>query len=427
MEDVLCIILGGGRGTRLYPLTKHRSKPAVPLGGKYRLIDITISNAINSGFRNIFVLTQFNSASLNMHITQTYVFDKFSKGFVEILAAEQTTESTNWYQGTADAIRKQMRRFDKDKYEHILILSGDHLYRMNYLNFLRHHLLTDSDITLSAIPISDSDAPKFGVMKINENLRITQFVEKPSEKDIIRQLYIPGNIKAMMKGNLQDEANLLASMGIYVFKKAVLKELLEDESRMDFGKDIIPFAISRKKVFAYPFKGYWEDIGSIESFFNANIQLANEKPNFFFYKDNWPIYSKPRILPSSKFYSSEIDSSIVSDGCLVRKSRIRNSIIGQRSIIHDNCSLERVVYMGADYYEPDDVLLEKHSKDIPLMGIGENSIIKNAIIDKNVSIGRNVRILNKKNIKETEDILYHIREGIVIIPKNTLIPDNTEI
>ncbi len=427
MENVLCIILGGGRGTRLYPLTKHRSKPAVPLGGKYRLIDITISNAINSGFRNIFVLTQFNSASLNMHITQTYVFDKFSKGFVEVLAAEQTMESTNWYQGTADAIRKQMRRFDKSKYEHILILSGDHLYRMNYLNFLRHHLLTDSDITLSTIPINETDAPKFGVMKINENLKITQFVEKPAQQDIIRQLYMPSNIKGMIRDNFRKEADLLASMGIYIFKRDVLKELLQDEKRIDFGKDIIPHAIEHKRVYAFPFKGYWEDIGSIESFFNANIQLAQENPNFFFYKDDWPIYSKPRVLPSSKFYSSKIDRSIISDGCLVRSSRIDNSIIGQRSIIHDNCHLNRVVYMGADYYEHDEVLKDKQEKGMPIMGIGSGSVIENTIIDKNVAIGKNVRITNKKGILEYEDEMFHIRQGIVIIPKNAVIPDNTEV
>lgn len=427
MEKVLCIILGGGRGTRLYPLTKHRSKPAVPLGGKYRLIDITISNAINSGMRDIFVLTQFNSASLNTHISQTYRFDTFTNGFVEILAAEQTAESSHWYQGTADAIRKQMRRFDKTRYDHILILSGDHLYRMNYRNFIRHHLISDSDITLSTVPIKDSDAPHFGIMKINEHLKITEFVEKPSEKDIIQGLYMPESIKTRISTKSQKDHNLLASMGIYVFKRNILKELLNDERRIDFGKDIIPYAIKHKKVFAYPFKDYWEDIGSINSFFNANIHLTYEEPNFFFYKDNWPIYCRPKILPSSKVYSSNIDSCIISDGCLIKDSTVKSSILGQRSIINSNCHLERVVFMGSDYYELDEEMKNKEEASIPKIGIGENCIIKNAIIDKCVSIGNNVKILNKNNIQEIEDPLYHIKDGIVIIPKGTIIPDNTEI
>lgn len=426
MNNVLCIILGGGRGTRLYPLTKHRSKPAVPLGGKYRLIDITISNAINSGLRDIFVLTQFNSASLNRHIAETYFFDAFTDGFVEILAAEQTTESSHWYQGTADAIRKQMRRFDKAKYEHVLILSGDHLYRMNYRNFIRHHLLSDSDITLSTIPVRNDDASKFGIMKINENLRIIDFIEKPEDPDILRSFYVPNTLKDKISTKFNKETNLLASMGIYVFKQKILKELLEDERRIDFGKDIIPHSIRHKKVFAYPFRDYWEDIGSISSFFNANIELAMQSPNFYFYKDHWSIYSKPRVLPSAKFFNASIDSSIISDGCMITDSKLKNCIIGQRGLI-DESELEKVIFMGSDYYELDEDLRMKSQMGIPRIGISKGCRIKNAIIDKCVSIGKNVTILNSDNIMEHEDKLYHIKDGIVIIPKNTIIPDNTVI
>lgn len=427
LSNVLCVILGGGRGTRLYPLTKLRSKPAVPLAGKYRIIDITISNAINSNLRNIFVLTQFNSASLNKHITQTYSFDTFTGGSVEILAAEQTPESSNWYQGTADAIRQQLRRIAKSRYDHVLILSGDHLYRMDYRNFIRHHILSNADLTVGSIPITDDQASAFGIMAIDRTMKINRFVEKPSSKQIIDSLHIPADLQRNLEKRFGKQASLLASMGIYVFKRDVLVELLQDEAKIDFGKHIIPDAIQRKNVYGYPFAGYWEDIGSIRSFFEANLQLVEPTPNFYFYQDDWPIYTRSRVLPATRTYASSLDRCIITEGCLINRAQLSQCVIGLRSIIQQGARLERVVYMGSDLYERNEDLEAKDKQNVPRMGIGAGTVIRNAIIDKNVCIGENVRIENRDNIEDCDKDLYCIREGIVIVPKNTVIPSGTVI
>lgn len=427
MKDnrVTVIILAGGQGSRLYPLTKTRSKPAVPIGGKFRLIDIPISNSLHSGYRHIWIVTQFASESLHRHIFSTYRLDSFAKGFISILAASQTADDTSWYQGTADAVRKNLRFFE-NAYSNILILSGDHLYRMDYKKFLDFHLEHDAGISISVIPITRDRVPELGIMKIDNSSQITDFKEKPSDQETIDQFMIPDAIRANYKKTigLNDNQTHLASMGIYLFKKELLFDLLISNNYLDFGKEIIPLALKKEKVFAYPFTGYWEDIGTIGAFFDAHISLTREIPEFNFYDEDKPIFSHPRFLPAAKINAAQIESSIISEGSIIDRSFIRDCVIGVRSIIRKNCVLERVVVMGNDYYEHGNQNMSDQT--IPL-GIGENSVIKNAILDKNVRIGTNVHLINRDGVSEGErdDIL--IKNGIIVLPKSTSIPSNTVI
>jgi len=423
MDETIVVVLGGGQGSRLYPLTKVRSKPAVPIGGKYRLIDIPVSNSINSGLKKIFILTQFNSHSLNKHITRTYRFDPFSEGFVEILAAEQTEEHGDWYQGTADAVRKHMRRFVLPTTKNILILGGDHLYRMDYRKILAFHEANKAAITVATVPVRRDQAHAFGVLKIDDAGRITEFFEKPKDHASQDRMECPSETLQRL-GFDDPERTFLASMGIYVFDAKVLEQILSERDRVDFGHDIIPHAILDKPVFAYIFDDYWEDIGTIRSFYEANIDLGEPTPNFHFYKPDAPIYTRPRFLPGSKLYDCRAHNSVISEGCLIRDSVIENSIIGIRTRINRGSQIRRSVLMGADYYEPIEDALAKGL--IPL-GIGENVIIEQAIIDKNARIGDGAIIRNEKKLENADGDCYFIRDGIVVIPKDGVVPPGTVI
>ncbi|MEI0446242.1 glucose-1-phosphate adenylyltransferase [Brachyspira intermedia] len=424
--NTVALILGGGRGTRLYPLVKARSKPAVSLGGQYRMIDIPVSNCINSGFRNIYVITQFNSASLNNHIYNAYRFDNFSGGHVSILAAEQTDTNIDWYQGTADAVRKNLSHFDNEFVNNVVILSGDQVYRMNYNVMLQHMLETGADIVVGTVPVVREDAKGFGVMLVNKRGQITNFMEKPKEAEELDSLKLSEDQKKMF--NIEDpEKEYLASMGIYVFRRNVLKEILEDVSMMDFGKDIIPEAIKKYKVFSYAFQGYWEDVGTIKAYFEANISFGSKNPPFDFYDENAPIYTHVRYLSPSKVEKATVTSSIIADGCRIENATIKECVIGVRSVVQSGSTLERVVMMGSDYYEDSDDIERLNVKHIPKIGIGKKCTLKNVIIDKNVRIGNDVVITNKKKIQHQDSEFYCIRDGIVIIPKNTIVKSGTVI
>ncbi|WP_304332962.1 glucose-1-phosphate adenylyltransferase [Brachyspira innocens] len=424
--NTVALILGGGRGTRLYPLVKARSKPAVSLGGQYRMIDIPVSNCINSGFRNIYVITQFNSASLNNHIYNAYRFDNFSGGHVSILAAEQTDTNIDWYQGTADAVRKNLSHFDNEFVNNVVILSGDQVYRMNYNVMLQHMLETGADIVVGTVPVVREDAKGFGVMLVNKRGQITNFHEKPKEDDALNALKLSEEQKKMF--NIEDpNKEYLASMGIYVFRHSVLKELLADVSMIDFGKDIIPEAIKRYKVYSYAFQGYWEDVGTIKAYFEANISFGSKNPPFDFYDENAPIYTHVRYLSPSKVEKANVTSSIIADGCRIENATIKECVIGVRSVVQSGSTLERVVMMGSDYYEDNDDIERLNVRHIPKIGIGKKCTLKNVIIDKNVRIGNDVVITNKKKIQHQDSEFYCIRDGIVIIPKNTIVKSGTII
>ncbi|KZL50356.1 MULTISPECIES: glucose-1-phosphate adenylyltransferase [Cyanophyceae] len=429
MKKVLAIILGGGAGTRLYPLTKMRAKPAVPVAGKYRLIDIPVSNCINSEIFKIYVLTQFNSASLNRHIARTYNFTGFNEGFVEVLAAQQTPENPNWFQGTADAVRQYLwllNEWDADEY---LILSGDHLYRMDYRQFIQRHRETGADITLSVIPIDKSRASDFGLMKIDQSGRVIDFSEKPKGDELDRM-----QVDTTVLGLSPEQAKLqpyIASMGIYVFKKDVLIKLLKESLQStDFGKEIIPDASKDYNVQAYLFDDYWEDIGTIEAFYHANLALTQQPlPPFSFYDEKAPIYTRPRYLPPSKLLSCHVTESIIGEGCILKDCRIQHSVLGVRSRIEAGCVIEESLLMGADFYQP---FVERQCNlekgDIPV-GIGTDTIIRRAIIDKNACIGHDVKIINKDNVQEAEreNQGFYIRSGIVVVLKGAVIADGTII
>ncbi len=424
--NTVALILGGGRGTRLYPLVKARSKPAVSLGGQYRMIDIPVSNCINSGLRNIYVITQFNSASLNNHIYNAYRFDNFSGGHVSILAAEQTDTNIDWYQGTADAVRKNLSHFDNEFINNVLILSGDQVYRMDYNVMNRHMLETGADIVVGTVPVMREDAKGFGVMLVNKRGQITNFHEKPKEDDILNSLKLSAEQKKMF--DIEDpKKEYLASMGIYIFRRNVLKELLEDVSMIDFGKDIIPEAIKKYKVFSYAFQGYWEDVGTIKAYFDANISFGSNKPPFDFYDEDAPIYTHVRYLSASKVEKASITSSIIADGCKIENAVIKESVIGLRSVIQSGSTLEKVIMMGSDYYENSDDIERLNVRHLPKIGIGKKCTLKNVIIDKNVRIGNEVTIINKKKIQHQDSEFYCIRDGIVIIPKNTVVKSGTII
>ena len=427
-NNVVAVILGGGAGTRLFPLTQHRSKPAVPLGGKYRLIDVPVSNCINSGITQIFVLTQYNSASLNRHISRTYRFSSFSTGFVEVLAAEQTRDNPEWFQGTADAVRQMLPHIRDWRVNTLLILSGDHLYRMDYRKFLKRHFETNADLTISVIPNRREEAEEFGLLKTDENGRIIEFKEKP-KGDALEAM----KVDTTRFGLSEEEAAerpFLASMGIYVFNYERLVSLLEEDTTwVDFGREIIPDAIKKYNVQAHLFKDYWEDIGTIRAFYEANLDLASPLPKFNFFDTEGPIYTRSRYLPPSKVHNCDIDNSMVSEGCILNGITARRSIIGLRSRIDAGVKLENSIVMGSDFYETLDELRTNITRAIPHIGIGENSIIRRSIIDKNVRIGKNVQLINQRGIdkEDAPDGSYFIREGIILIPKNAIIPDNTVI
>ena len=429
MKKVLAIILGGGAGTRLYPLTKLRAKPAVPLAGKYRLIDIPISNCINAEILKIYVLTQFNSASLNRHLTRTYNFTGFSDGFVEVLAAQQTAENPSWFQGTADAVRQYLWLFDEWDVDQYLILSGDHLYRMDYSDFVRRHQETGADITLSVVPIDERRASSFGLMKIDDSGRVVDFSEKP-KGDALKQMQVDTSILGLNPEQAK-ESPYIASMGIYVFNKKALTDLLRNNpEQTDFGKEIIPGSAKDYNLQAYLFKGYWEDIGTIEAFYEANLALNRQPlPRFSFYNEKAPIYTRARNLPPTKVLNCNITESMISEGCMIKDCRINNSVLGIRSRIESDCVVEDSLLMGADFYESFDTRQSLLDQGKIPVGIGKGSTIRRAIVDKNARIGTNVNIVNKENIEESnrEDDGFYIRNGIVVVIKNAVIPDGTVI
>jgi glucose-1-phosphate adenylyltransferase len=427
MAEVLSIILGGGEGKRLRPLTHTRAKPAVPFGGKYRIIDIPLSNCINAGLKQIYILTQFNSASLHIHLAHTYVFDHFSKGFVEILAAEQTLEHSGWFEGTADAVRKNLSHFKTHEPDYYIILSGDQLYRMDLRDMLKNHRDSESAITIACTPVSREAASQFGILKASGQNVITEFLEKPGPTKDISDFKAPAELQKNKTGD-----SYLASMGIYVFNAEAMHKCL-DNKFTDFGKEIIPAAINTLKVNAYPFDGYWEDIGTIKSFYNANIDLASIEPMFNIYDEERPIYTRMYNLPPSKINSSSMYQSIASEGCIITNSIITNSIVGVRTIIEEGAGLNGVICMGADFYETEAQKQSNIENRVPNIGIGKGSLIKNAIIDKNARIGEGCRIgidsieRGDENNANKDNKNYSIIDGIIVTHKNTILYPGTII
>ncbi|MDR1177890.1 MAG: glucose-1-phosphate adenylyltransferase [Spirochaetaceae bacterium] len=422
MSEVLSIVLGGGKGTRLFPLTQARAKPAVPFGGKYRLVDIPISNCINADLKQIYILTQFNSASLHLHLAQTYIFDTFTNGFVEILAAEQTFEHSGWYEGTADAVRKNFIHFRTQNPSYYLILSGDQLYRMDLRDLIKKHKESGAAITIACTPVPRKDAGQLGILKTNKKNEITEFVEKPEANDI-SDFRIPQELR---KGKGKDDS-YLASMGIYVFNAATMESSLANEYT-DFGKEIIPEAIKKLKVNAYIFDGYWEDIGTIKNFYEANLELTSLKPRFDFYDEEMPIYTHMRRLPPSKMNFSNMNQSIAAEGCIITNASISNSIVGVRTIIETGASLNGVICMGADYYESEAQKSLNTEKRVPNIGIGRGAVIRGAIIDKNACIGEGCRIgIDDLARSDGNYGHYYIIDNIIVIPKNSVLYPGTVI
>ena len=420
---VVALILGGGKGTRLYPLTKERAKPAVSFGGKYRLVDIPISNCINSGFKKIYLLTQFNSTSLHLHITNSYNFDRFSKGFVEILAAEQTLEHDGWYEGTADSVRKSFQHFESQNPTHYIILSGDQLYRMDLRAFLEAHLKSKADVSIAANAVNREQASQLGIMNIDSKGFIKSFLEKPSKDANLENYMIPEN----QRKDLPEGKEYLASMGIYIFNARALEEML-DNNYKDFGKEVIPETIKKEKIYAYIFDGYWEDIGTVKNFYEANIQLTKISPQFNFYEEDEPIYTHMRNLPPSKINCARMNAVLTSEGCVITDCTISNSIIGLRSIIENGSNLDGVVMMGADFYESQASREENKSLSRPQIGIGKNCCIYKTIIDKNARIGNNVRInVDGKHYENGDHGNFYSADGIIVIRKGAIIPDGTVI
>lgn len=421
-SSTIAVILGGGRGTRLFPLTDHRSKPAVPVGGKYRLVDIPISNCLNSNIRRIYVLTQFNSASLNRHIKETYNFDVFSSGFVDILAAEQTPDNTGWFQGTADAVRQSVHHMENHEHDHVLILSGDQLYQMDYAELLKRHKDNEADLTVATIPVNAKDATGFGIMKTNKEGVIENFVEKPSSEELEKwKSTVPEPYKSEGK-------EYLASMGIYIFNREVLKKLFEDNpDATDFGKELIPKCVAGdQKVCSYEFGGYWTDIGTIESFFEANLALADTIPDFNLYDNENFIYTRARLLPASKLMGTTLEHALMAEGCIIEASRIVRSVIGIRSRIGKGSTIEYSIVMGNDIFQ-DRSRIENAKPEDPAMGIGQRCYISNCIIDRNVCIGNDVRIVGGKHLEDGDFKYHYVRDGIIIVKKGTVIPDGTII
>jgi len=418
-SKVICIVLGGGQGSRLSPLTATRSKPAVPIAGKYRLVDIPISNCLHSGIDRIFVLTQFNSASLNKHIKNTYHFSSFSEAFVDILAAEQTPSSVSWFQGTADAVRQSLHHLAVHEFDYVLILSGDQLYQMDFLDMINTHIDKHADISIATIPVHANDVPGFGILKTDEHSLITEFVEKP-KKDF-----------EPLKSDVSDEMVkqgrfYLASMGIYMFNRRVLYDLLEGNDRTDFGKEIIPQSIASHVVTSYQYEGYWTDIGTIPSFFEANLGLTDDIPQFNLFDKNY-IFTRARMLPPSKVSGTHLERTIISDGCIINASRIFRSIIGIRTRIGTDTIIESCYVMGSDNYQTLEQIEESKASDSPIMGIGDRCVIKNAIIDKNTYIGNDVKINCGKKLEDGDYGTHTVQDGIVVIKKRAVIPNGTTI
>jgi glucose-1-phosphate adenylyltransferase len=421
-DKTLAIIMGGGAGTRLFPLTQERAKPAVPLGGKYRLVDIPISNCLNGGFSQIYVLTQFNSTSLHRHINASYKFDQFSKSFVEILAAQQTPEGASWYQGTADAVRQNLRDFLNRPYEHFLILSGDQLYRMDYLHLLQEHLSTGADITLGTTPVDRRAASGFGIVQSDADRRIYRFEEKPKDAALLDELRIPADLLTEL-GQPTEAELYQGSMGIYVFNRQILIDVLDNKFD-DFGKHIIPASLQKYKVFAYIFQGYWEDIGTVRAFFEANLALTDTVPAYNFFDRADPIYTHARFLPASKVNGASIRQAIVADGCIITDARIDRAVIGLRSVIESGATIRNSVLMGADFYEGEG---PPPAPGKPPLGIGRNAVIDGAIIDKNARIGDGVVITPEGKPANVDGGNYYIRDGVVVVPKGAVISDGTRI
>jgi glucose-1-phosphate adenylyltransferase len=428
VKGVKTIILGGGRGSRLFPLTLERAKPAVSFAGKYRLIDIPISNCINSGLKNVFVLTQFLSASLHRHIMQTYRFDTFSDGFIDVLAAEQTPQGESWFQGTADAVRATLNHTTYFHSDQMLILSGDHLYRMNYAELIKAHRESRADITLCVYPVQRSEASRMGMVRVDAEGMVEAFEEKPKDPEVQDRFQAP-QTQFRERGLDPGPDRYLATMGIYVFEPHVLASALQDPARTDFGKEVIPAAIHECRVMAYPFTGYWMDIGTIGSFYEANLSLAQSDPPFRLYRPNWPLYTRTRSLPPNRIIHSEIYDSLVVEGTDLSGARISDSIIGVRGIVREGTRLDGVIMMGADFYEHEEVMSrwERPDKDLPGLGVGRDCIIERAIIDKNARIGDGVRIRAKDAGENYEEKDFWVRDGITVVPKGAVIEPGTEI
>ncbi|MBI1928364.1 glucose-1-phosphate adenylyltransferase [Candidatus Poribacteria bacterium] len=428
VNNVLAVILGGGRGSRLFPLTRDRAKPSVPIAGKFRLVDVPISNCLHSGIERIYVLTQFNSVSLNRHIAQTYRFDTYRRGFVQILAAQQTPDNGDWYQGTADAIRHNESYIINPRFPHdyVLILAGDHLYRMDYQKMLEVHVKSQADITVSVIPVYKEVTSGLGILQVDPEGRIIDFVEKPQTDDELLRMLIKKDVFTS-RGIEPHGRQYIASMGIYIFNRSALAEAIADKSNDDFGKDILPKSLHTKRVFTYFFDGYWEDIGTIKAFYHANLGLTDISPQFNFYDENAPVYTRRRHLPSTKVNSSSIRSSILSEGSIIDDSEIDRSIIGIRSIISNRSRIYRSVLMGADFYETEAQKKQNRDAGMPNVGIGKNCLVQGAIIDKNARIGENSIIANTEHKDNFDGDNYSIRDGIVIVPKDATIMPGTVV
>jgi len=418
-DGVVCAILGGGRGTRLYPLTKERCKPAVPLFGKYRLIDVPVSNCLNSGYGRIFVVTQFNTASLHRHISRTYVFDALSERFVEILAAEQTLERGDWYQGTADAIRQNLRHLRLDEASYVLILSGDHLYRMDYREMVQYHQQVRAAITIAAKPVPASQVSSLGILRVDERGFVSAFMEKPRDPAVVEEFSLPE--PAGVCPRTGEPLTHLASMGVYVFDSQVLKTLLEETDFEDFGSEVIPYAISRFAVAAFRFAGYWEDIGTISAFYRANLEMADPLPRLNLYDESWPLYTRPRYLPPAKIASARVERSLVADGCIIEGAQVEHSIIGLRSVVAEGCYICDSVLMGHDFYG-------RSQDGLPPLGIGPGCTITGAIVDKNTRLGEATFIQGRPGCGlDLDEALYHVRDGIVVVPRGVVLPPGTRI
>lgn len=420
-KNVIAIILGGGQGSRLYPLTETRSKPAVPIGGKYRLVDIPISNCLNSDIYRMFVLTQFNSASLNAHIKNTYSFSVFSQAFVDILAAEQTPNNPTWFQGTADAVRQCMPHFLNHQFEYALILSGDQLYQMDFNEMIEAHIKNEADISIATLPVSAKDAPEFGILKTNKDSFIESFIEKPA-KELLSDW--KSDVSEQMKS---EGKHYLASMGIYIFNKKLLVELMNNPDSKDFGKEIIPQAVGNQKILSYQYEGYWTDIGNIDSFFEANIGLTKDLPEFNLFDNDNKIFTRPRLLPPSKFKNTLIEKSLISEGCILNAKEIKSSVIGIRSRIGEETVIQNCYIMGNDFYQTVEEMNEDIKNDKILVGIGEGCFISNALVDKNCRIGNEVYIKGGAHLADFSNELYAIKDGIVVVKKGAVLPDNYQI
>lgn len=418
-KSVIAVILGGGAGTRLSPLTATRSKPAVPIAGKYRLVDIPISNCLNSDIGRMYVLTQYNSASLNKHIKNTYYFSRFSKAFVDILAAEQTPDNHGWYQGTADAVKQSLRHLQQQDFDYVLILSGDQLYQMDFSKMLQDHIDKNADISIATIPVGERDAPEFGILKANEEQSITSFIEKP-KKELLPEWVSDTGDEMRKSGRVY-----LASMGIYIFNRKLLFDLLLDTKKeaKDFGKEIIPSSIDQHKVISYQYDGYWTDIGNIYSFFEANISLTEDIPQFNLFDTNQAIYTRPRMLPPAKVSGTTLEKTILAEGCIINASRIERGVMGIRSRIGYGTTIVDTYIMGCDYYETLEEMNNAAQRGLPKLGIGERCYIRNAIIDKNCRIGNDVRINGGNHLPDSDNPLYTVKDGIVVVKKGAILPD----